>query len=78
MFDLSIGQHDFPFTFVLPMQIPSSFEGEFGQVRYTIKAIAKLPLDKSEYKCKLTIGVGSYLDLNTIAGAAVTLVSSIS
>lgn len=36
---LAKGQHQFPFSFVLPHQIPSSFEGVHGNVRYTIRAV---------------------------------------
>lgn len=74
VFDLSIGQHAFPFTFVLPMQIPSSFEGKFGHVRYIIEAVAQRPIDDSKYECKASLVVCSNLDLNTITGAAVTLI----
>lgn len=35
--ELPAGVHSFPFTCALPPQLPSSFEGEFGYVRYTIK-----------------------------------------
>ena len=35
--ELPAGAHSFPFTCALPPQLPSSFEGEFGHVRYTIK-----------------------------------------
>lgn len=35
--ELPAGAHSFPFTCALPPQLPSSFEGEFGYVRYTIK-----------------------------------------
>lgn len=72
VFHLGIGQHTFPFTFILPMQIPSSFEGEYGHVRYVIRASAQLPCHQSEYKCKTILVVCSSLDLNTIPRAAVT------
>ncbi|KAF4531243.1 hypothetical protein B566_EDAN019335, partial [Ephemera danica] len=35
------GSYSFPFTFVLPMHIPSSFEGEFGNVRYMLRTVVK-------------------------------------
>lgn len=40
---LKPGLHTFPFSFVLPLEIPSSFEGEHGHVRY----IAKGTIDRS-------------------------------
>ena len=32
--DLSSGEHYIPFTFDLPMDLPCSFEGQYGHVRY--------------------------------------------
>lgn len=34
---LPAGQHVFPFNCALPPSLPSSFEGRFGHIRYTIK-----------------------------------------
>ena len=36
--DLPIGEHYFPFTFQLPQNSISSFEGRFGQIRYELAA----------------------------------------
>lgn len=77
VFDLSIGQHEYPFTFVLPTQIPSSFEGTFGHVRYIIRAVAQRPWLKPEYECNIKLIVCSSLDLNTIPKAAVTILLSL-
>ncbi len=34
---LQAGQHTFPFSFILTHNLPSSFEGQFGHVRYCVK-----------------------------------------
>ncbi|EGT34836.1 hypothetical protein CAEBREN_28317 [Caenorhabditis brenneri] len=34
-----------PFSYTLPKSLPSSFEGEFGHIRYTCKAICERPWD---------------------------------
>ncbi len=36
--DLPIGEHCFPFSFQLHQNMPPSFEGECGQVRYEVKS----------------------------------------
>ncbi|KAK7868029.1 hypothetical protein R5R35_010200 [Gryllus longicercus] len=59
------GNHELPFTFVLPDSIPSSFESKECYIRYTISSSlegAKLPL-LSE---KVIISVNAPLDLNNI------------
>lgn len=37
------GQHTFPFSFVLPPSLPSSFEGGIGYVRYLVKGTIDRP-----------------------------------
>uniref|UniRef100_A0A0M3IHF1 Arrestin_C domain-containing protein n=1 Tax=Ascaris lumbricoides TaxID=6252 RepID=A0A0M3IHF1_ASCLU len=39
------GHHEVPFSYTLPKTLPSSFEGEFGYVRYTCRAICERPWD---------------------------------
>uniref|UniRef100_A0A915BZB4 Arrestin C-terminal-like domain-containing protein n=1 Tax=Parascaris univalens TaxID=6257 RepID=A0A915BZB4_PARUN len=39
------GRHEVPFSYTLPKTLPSSFEGEFGYVRYTCRAICERPWD---------------------------------
>ncbi|KAK6100690.1 Arrestin (or S-antigen) N-terminal domain family protein [Brugia pahangi] len=39
------GRHEIPFSFTLPKTLPTSFEGEFGFIRYTCKAICERPWD---------------------------------
>ncbi|CAJ0581147.1 unnamed protein product, partial [Mesorhabditis spiculigera] len=42
---LPAGKHEIPFSYTLPKFLPSSFEGEFGFIRYTIKALCERPWD---------------------------------
>lgn len=39
------GLHKIPFSYTLPKHLPSSFEGDFGFVRYTFRAICERPWD---------------------------------
>lgn len=62
---LKPGLHTFPFSFVLPLEIPSSFEGENGHVRY----IAKGTIDRSwslNDHTKRAFTVIGLLDLNKL------------
>lgn len=61
--ELPAGEHNYPFTFVVPPHVPSSFEGEFGHVRYTIKAVLDRPW-KFDQETKMVFTVISPLDLN--------------
>ncbi|XP_046457014.1 arrestin domain-containing protein 17-like [Daphnia pulex] len=67
--ELSVGRHQYPFTFVLPTQIPPSFEGSFGHIRYTIRSVAQRPWLKRDYACQTSLIVGSIVDLNTLPAA---------
>ncbi|KAF7633973.1 Arrestin_N domain-containing protein [Meloidogyne graminicola] len=39
------GVHQIPFSYTLPKHLPSSFEGDYGFVRYTCRAICERPWD---------------------------------
>ncbi|XP_046337176.2 arrestin domain-containing protein 2-like isoform X1 [Haliotis rufescens] len=60
---LPVGRHTFPFAFQLPPQLPSSFEGEYGYVRYTAKGIIDKPW-KFNHETKRMFTVICILDLN--------------
>lgn len=66
------GRHQYPFSFVLPTAIPSSFEGAHGHVRYTIRAVFQRPR-KFNYESKIPFTVNSPLDLNTFPELTVSL-----
>ncbi|KAI4454691.1 arrestin domain containing protein [Holotrichia oblita] len=59
---LGSGKHVYPFKFILPTNIPSSYEGQYGYVRYTIKVILKKHYYGDETKMAFT--VISPFDLN--------------
>lgn len=40
---LAARTYKLPFCFLLPVKIPSSFEGEFGFIRYTVTAVIDIP-----------------------------------
>jgi len=40
---LEAGNHSLPFNVILPPQLPTSFEHQFGKVRYSIQATIDIP-----------------------------------
>lgn len=40
--------HKFPFQFALPQQLPSSFESEFGVIRYSVKVMIEIPFQPTK------------------------------
>lgn len=61
--NLPAGEHTYPFTCALPPTLPSSFEGEWGHVRYTIKVTLDRPW-KFDQDAKMAFTVVSPVDLN--------------
>ncbi|CAG5135197.1 unnamed protein product [Candidula unifasciata] len=61
--ELAPGRHVFPFQFLIPQGLPSSFEGLFGHVRYTVKCIIDKPW-KFDHSTKRPFTIISILDLN--------------
>ena len=57
------GSHQHAFNFQLPENIPSSFEGEYGYVRYWCKAIIDKPW-KFDHEAKNPFSVVKHVDLN--------------
>lgn len=48
--------HQFPFQFALPEQLPTSFEGVFGSIRYFITVSIEIPYQpKREFEERITI-----------------------
>ncbi|KAK0414686.1 hypothetical protein QR680_011569 [Steinernema hermaphroditum] len=39
------GRHEVPFSYTLPKTLPSSFEGDYGYIRYTCRATCERPWD---------------------------------
>lgn len=66
---LSAGKHAFPFQFLLPVNLPGSFEGKSNcYVRYWLKGTIDRPW-KFDPEYKLLFTLGSVLDLNTVPNA---------
>ncbi|XP_059473874.1 arrestin domain-containing protein 17-like [Neocloeon triangulifer] len=57
------GELSYPFEFSLPKRIPSSFEGSFGHVRYTVRAVMERPW-ASDLHTQAPFTVVCPLDLN--------------
>ncbi|XP_042235431.1 arrestin domain-containing protein 17-like [Homarus americanus] len=47
--NLPAGEYGFPFLFKLPLNIPRSFEGTYGHVRYQIEAKAEIPWGADQF-----------------------------
>ncbi|ORX83511.1 hypothetical protein K493DRAFT_320249 [Basidiobolus meristosporus CBS 931.73] len=56
------GRHIFPFEILVPNDLPESFRGEFGKIRYTLKAIAETTFLGSGLKSKVPIHVQRNID----------------
>ncbi|XP_071567178.1 arrestin domain-containing protein 17 isoform X2 [Temnothorax nylanderi] len=68
--EIQSGEHKFPFTCSLPMNLPSSFElPEFGHIRYIVKATLDRPW-KFDQEAKSLFTVVVPLDLNQEPRAA--------
>nr|XP_022329069.1 arrestin domain-containing protein 3-like [Crassostrea virginica] len=62
------GQHHFPFSFMLPPNLPSSFEGGIGHVRYVVKGTIDRPW-RFDDNCVRAFTVLNALDLNQLPEA---------
>lgn len=47
---LDVGEHNYPFSVSLPHQLPSTFNGEYGHVRYGGKVTIDIPWGKDKEK----------------------------
>ncbi|XP_058456230.1 arrestin domain-containing protein 3-like isoform X2 [Malaya genurostris] len=64
--ELTEGLHKFHFSCKLPPSSPTSFEGDFGYIRYTIRIVFERPW-KYDLTYKIAFTVVNQLDLNKIA-----------
>ncbi len=62
---IEAGDYSYPFQVLLPPNLPTSFEHQYGQIRYSISSTIDIPwaFDKHTQK---SFSVISNLDLNTI------------
>lgn len=66
---LEEGSHQYPFSFLLPVNAPSSFCHKYGHVKYLLEATVTRNR-KSNYVSKAPFSVNGVLDLNTEPEAA--------
>ena len=63
--DISEGQHEIPFEFEIPMDLPCSFEGQYGHIRYYVEAkLDRSGIFTSHKRQRKYITVLSLVDLN--------------
>ena len=72
---MPIGKHHFPFSITLPVNIPSSFQGDHGSVVYYLKAHIDRPW-KIDTRIQLMLSVVALLDLNQRPGVTDALNTS--
>ncbi|XP_017778726.1 PREDICTED: arrestin domain-containing protein 4-like isoform X2 [Nicrophorus vespilloides] len=58
------GVHKYPFTFTLPLLLPSSFRGQHGKVKYMIKGSVKRPFFDFDYEAESEFTLVSPINLN--------------
>ncbi|XP_055988866.1 arrestin domain-containing protein 1 [Sorex fumeus] len=63
---LPAGEHSFPFQFLLPATVPTSFEGPFGKIIHQVRATIDTPRFSKDHQCSLVFYVLSPLNLNSI------------
>uniref|UniRef100_A0A023EZ76 Arrestin C-terminal-like domain-containing protein n=1 Tax=Triatoma infestans TaxID=30076 RepID=A0A023EZ76_TRIIF len=61
--EIPAGKNNYPFSMTLPQNLPTSFEGKRGHVRYTVKATLDTPL-KLDQQVTILFQVHTPLDLN--------------
>ncbi|XP_077965919.1 arrestin domain-containing protein 3-like [Styela clava] len=72
--DIQAGQHRYPFQFQLKQALPTSFEGNYGHVRYSIKAVVEYPgILSSRDKCLSAFTVLDTVDLNNMPSSRTPL-----
>lgn len=67
------GRSTYPFQFILPFGLPSSFKGEHGSIQYSVQAV----IGRSwafDCKSKINFHVVGIVDLNTIPAAQMPII----
>jgi len=70
---LEEGERVYPFNISLPLQLPSTFNGEHGHVRYTAKVTVDIPWGKDK-ETEITFQVISPLNLNDEPSLAASII----
>ncbi|CAB1319574.1 unnamed protein product [Coregonus sp. 'balchen'] len=63
---LKQGDHSFPFKFLIPASVPTSFEGNYGKVMYRVRAFIDTPRFSKDYKTEKPFYLLSLLNLNDV------------
>uniref|UniRef100_A0A4W5QXB6 Arrestin domain containing 1 n=1 Tax=Hucho hucho TaxID=62062 RepID=A0A4W5QXB6_9TELE len=63
---LKQGDHSFPFKFLIPASVPTSFEGNYGKVMYRVRAFIDTPRFSKDYKIEKPFYLLSLLNLNDV------------
>ncbi|XP_072227716.1 arrestin domain-containing protein 1b [Leuresthes tenuis] len=63
---LAPGEHSFPFQFLLPVAVPTSFEGPFGKVAYLVRAAIDTPRFSKDYKAQRPFYLLNPFNLNEV------------
>ncbi|KAL7037279.1 hypothetical protein ACKWTF_009150 [Chironomus riparius] len=74
--DLAAGITTYSFACMLPESLPSSFEGKYGHIRYSCKAVLDRPL-KTDKEFRLPFSVIKSEDLNAIPSLTIPTKSEI-
>ncbi|XP_017280963.1 arrestin domain-containing protein 1b [Kryptolebias marmoratus] len=62
------GEHSFPFQFLIPVAVPTSFEGPFGKVISRVRAVIDTPRFSKDYKSQRLFYILNMLNLNEVSG----------
>ncbi|XP_061733095.1 arrestin domain-containing protein 1b isoform X2 [Nerophis ophidion] len=65
---LTAGEHNFPFQFLIPAAVPTSFEGPFGKIVYRVRAAIDTPRFAKDYKAQKPFYLLNLLNLNEVPG----------
>lgn len=65
--DVPAGEHIYPFTYTLPLDLPSTYKttSHIGKITYVIKGYVDIPF-KFDYKAETEINIVEILDLNQL------------
>ena len=64
---LEPGTHTFPFSFTLPLNLPTSFEHKTGRIRYSLNGTIDIPWAIDKHTSRL-FSIVNHLDLNVLPG----------
>ncbi|XP_038868690.1 arrestin domain-containing protein 1-like [Salvelinus namaycush] len=63
---LKEGDHSFPFKFLIPASLPTSFEGNYGKIMYRVRAFIDTSRFSKDYKTEKPFYLLRILDLNEV------------